>query len=118
MNSMSRKITVPNGNPSRTVVAIASCASIFPCAVFTNDDEQCPSLLVATGTRAMERLGGLIHRMPQTAFATLIGVAAISALPPLNGFASEWLLFQTILLSPSFSEWIGAVWNRRRLSRC
>lgn len=63
------------------------------------------SLLVATGTRAMERLGGLIHRMPQTAFATLIGVAAISALPPLNGFASEWLLFQTILLSPSFSEW-------------
>jgi formate hydrogenlyase subunit 3/multisubunit Na+/H+ antiporter MnhD subunit len=63
------------------------------------------SMLVATGTRAMEKLGGLIHRMPLTALATLVGAAAISALPPLNGFASEWLLFQTILLSPSFTSW-------------
>ena len=48
----------------------------------------------------MERLGGLIHRMPLTAFAFLVGCAAISALPPLNGFVSEWLTFQAILLSP------------------
>ncbi len=54
----------------------------------------------ATGERDLERLGGLIHRMPQTAFAILIGCIAISALPPLNGFASEWLAFQAILLSP------------------
>ena len=58
------------------------------------------SVLTATGERDMERLGGLIHRMPQTAFAFLIGCAAISALPPLNGFVSEWLIFQAILLSP------------------
>lgn len=49
------------------------------------------------GTRNMEELGGLIHRMPQTAFCFLVGSAAISALPPLNGFASEWMLFQSLI---------------------
>jgi hydrogenase-4 component B len=63
------------------------------------------AVLVATGERDMEHLGGLIHRMPQTAFAFLIGCAAISALPPLNGFVSEWLTFQAILLSPQLGSW-------------
>jgi formate hydrogenlyase subunit 3/multisubunit Na+/H+ antiporter MnhD subunit len=63
------------------------------------------AVLSATGQRDMERLGGLIHRMPQTAFAFLIGCVAISALPPLNGFASEWLTFQAILLSPELPSW-------------
>lgn len=48
-------------------------------------------------TRDLERLGGLIKRMPWTAATFLIGAAAISALPPLNGFASEWLTFQGLL---------------------
>ena len=61
--------------------------------------------LTATGERDMEHLGGLIHRMPQTAFVFLIGCAAISALPPLNGFVSEWLTFQAILLSPQLPSW-------------
>jgi hydrogenase-4 component B len=47
------------------------------------------AVLTATGERDMEHLGGLIHRMPQTAFVFLVGCAAISALPPLNGFVSE-----------------------------
>lgn len=59
----------------------------------------------ATGERDMERLGGLIHRMPQTAFCFLVGCAAISALPPLNGFVSEWLTFQAILLHPDLPQW-------------
>jgi formate hydrogenlyase subunit 3/multisubunit Na+/H+ antiporter MnhD subunit len=63
------------------------------------------AVLTATGERNMERLGGLIHRMPQTAFAFLVGCAAISALPPLNGFVSEWMTFQAILLSPSLPQW-------------
>ena len=63
------------------------------------------AVLVATGERDMERLGGLIHRMPQTALAFLIGCAAISALPPLNGFVSEWLTFQAILVSPDLPQW-------------
>jgi hydrogenase-4 component B len=54
----------------------------------------------ATGERDLERLGGMIGRMPQTALAFLVGCTAISALPPLNGFVSEWLTFQAILLSP------------------
>jgi formate hydrogenlyase subunit 3/multisubunit Na+/H+ antiporter MnhD subunit len=63
------------------------------------------SVLVATGERDMERQGGLIHRMPYTAFAFLIGCMAISALPPLNGFVSEWLTFQAILVSPQLPQW-------------
>jgi formate hydrogenlyase subunit 3/multisubunit Na+/H+ antiporter MnhD subunit len=63
------------------------------------------SVLTATGERDMEHLGGLIHRMPQTAFVFLVGCAAISALPPLNGFVSEWLTFQAILLSPQLPSW-------------
>jgi hydrogenase-4 component B len=59
----------------------------------------------ATGERDMEHLGGLIHRMPQTAFVLLVGCAAISALPPLNGFVSEWLTFQAILLGPELPSW-------------
>src|SRR5207244_4093002 len=60
----------------------------------------------ATGERDMEHLGGLVHRMPLTAFAFLIGSAAISALPPFNGFVSEWLTFQAILLSPALPQWL------------
>ncbi len=55
------------------------------------------SVLHATGTRNMEEMGGLIQRMPWTALFFLIGSAAISALPPLNGFVSEWLVFQALL---------------------
>src|SRR6202035_6054815 len=43
------------------------------------------AVLTATGERDMEHLGGLIHRMPQTAFVFLVGCVAISALPPFNG---------------------------------
>ena len=64
------------------------------------------AVLTATGERDMERLGGLIHRMPLTAFAFLVGSTAISALPPFNGFVSEWLTFQAILLSPKLPQWM------------
>jgi NADH:ubiquinone oxidoreductase subunit 5 (subunit L)/multisubunit Na+/H+ antiporter MnhA subunit len=47
----------------------------------------------ATGTREIDRLGGLIKKMPWTAGTFLIGSAAISALPPLNGFVSEFLIY-------------------------
>ncbi len=63
------------------------------------------AVLTATGERDMEQLGGLVHRMPKTAVAFLVGCAAISALPPLNGFVSEWLTFQSILVSPQLDQW-------------
>ena len=64
------------------------------------------AVLSATGERDMNRLGGLIHNMPRTAFVFLVGCVAISALPPFNGFVSEWLTFQAILLSPVFPSWV------------
>lgn len=63
------------------------------------------AVINATGTRDMETLGGLIHKMPYTSFAFLVGCVAISALPPLNGFVSEWLTFQAVLQSPNLPEW-------------
>ena len=51
------------------------------------------SVLHATGTREMSRLGGLWRAMPWTASLFTLGAAAISGLPPLNGFVSEWLVF-------------------------
>ncbi|MBZ0156552.1 MAG: hydrogenase 4 subunit B [Alphaproteobacteria bacterium] len=59
------------------------------------------SVLHATRERTMEEMGGLIHMMPWTAVLFLIGCISISALPPFNGFVSEWLTFQAFLLSPS-----------------
>ena len=55
------------------------------------------SVINQTHTRNMEEYGGLIKYMPQTAFFFLVGSMAISALPPFNGFFSEWLTFQTLL---------------------
>ncbi|MBI5676674.1 MAG: hydrogenase 4 subunit B [Nitrospirae bacterium] len=59
------------------------------------------AVLHATGERNMEEMGGLIHRMKWTAPLFLIGCVSISALPPFNGFVSEWLTFQAFLLSPA-----------------
>jgi hydrogenase-4 component B len=64
------------------------------------------AVLTATGERDMEHLGGLIHRMPLTAIAFLAGSTAISALPPFNGFVSEWLTFQAVLVSPTLPQWL------------
>jgi hydrogenase-4 component B len=55
------------------------------------------SVLCRTHIRNMEELGGLAARMPWTAGLFLLGAVAISALPPLNGFVSEWLTFQALL---------------------
>ncbi len=58
------------------------------------------SILHSSGLRNLNDMGGLIRIMPRTAFYFLIGALAISALPPLNGFVSEWLTFQTALQAP------------------
>ncbi|MBS0365733.1 MAG: hydrogenase 4 subunit B [Proteobacteria bacterium] len=57
------------------------------------------AVLHSTGERSLGRLGGLIHRMPWVAWLTLIGALALSGLPPLNGFISEWLLLQAFLFA-------------------
>lgn len=54
------------------------------------------SVYRATGLRDMEKMGGLIKSMPWTAAFFFIGAMAIAAIPPLNGFVSEWLIFQSL----------------------
>ncbi len=53
----------------------------------------------ATHTKDIEEYGGLLRRMPWTGLFFLIGAVSIAALPPTNGFVSEWLVFQSLFLS-------------------
>ncbi len=57
------------------------------------------SILYSTHTKNIEKLGGIIKKMPLSAILILIGVLSISAMPPFSGFVSEWLTFQSLLLS-------------------
>jgi hydrogenase-4 component B len=61
-------------------------------------------VVMATGTRQIESFGGLLRLMPWTGLCFLVGAMAISGLPPLNGFASEWLTFQAFLYGSSLSS--------------
>jgi hydrogenase-4 component B len=56
------------------------------------------SVITSTGSGNMEAMGGLLKRMPYTGLFFLIGSLSICALPPLNGFVSEWLTYQSLLL--------------------
>jgi hydrogenase-4 component B len=62
------------------------------------------AVLYRTHERDLEHLGGLIHRMPVTALLFLVGCISISALPPFNGFVSEWLTFQAALQTPQLEN--------------
>jgi formate hydrogenlyase subunit 3/multisubunit Na+/H+ antiporter MnhD subunit len=67
------------------------------------------SVQMATGTRDLDRLGGLLRRMPQTGALFLVASAAITALPPLNGFIGEWLLFQSLLHGAALGNTAGDI---------
>ena len=62
------------------------------------------AILHATGTRNLERLGGLSRRMKITSVLFFVGVLSAVAVPPFNGFVSEWLLFQSLLLSFTLND--------------
>ena len=62
------------------------------------------SVLHQTNTKNMEKYGGLIKAMPITAFTFLLASISISALPPTNGFLSEWMIFQSLLGSSSIDN--------------
>ena len=55
------------------------------------------SVLHATGTSDIEKLGGVAKKMPWTGAAIIVGAVAISALPPLNGFVSKWLMYLSLM---------------------
>ena len=70
------------------------------------------AVLQSTHTKNIEQLGGLIRKMPYTAVWFLAGAAAISALPPLNGFVSEWMTFQALFYLPqSMTGALGKVFS-------
>src|SRR5712692_300951 len=87
------------GHPQLAAVALIAALfhtlnhAIFKSLLFLGAG----SVLHSTRSRNMEELGGLIRPMPITAFCFLIGAVAISGLPPLNGFVSEWLTYQSLL---------------------
>ncbi|HWQ53447.1 MAG TPA: hydrogenase 4 subunit B [Bryobacteraceae bacterium] len=87
------------GHPSLAAIALAAglCHTlnhaVFKSLLFLGAG----SVLHSTHTRNMEEMGGLIRRMPVTALCFLVGSIAISGLPPLNGFISEWLTYQALL---------------------
>jgi hydrogenase-4 component B len=55
------------------------------------------SVLHGSGTKDLERLGGVLQRMPRTGSLMLLGALAIAGLPPMNGFVSEWLLYLALM---------------------
>ena len=85
----------------RELAAVAMAASLyhvlnhaaFKCLLFLGAG----GIVMATRTRRIEEFGGLLRRMPWTGVFFLVGAIAIAGLPPLNGFASEWVLFQALL---------------------
>jgi hydrogenase-4 component B len=90
-------------NDQKVVAGIALIAATYHLA---NHSVYKALLFLGTGaveagthTRDLDRLGGIAKAMPWTSVFFLIGVMAISALPPLNGFVSEWLTLQTVLRS-------------------
>jgi len=90
---------VTYGHPAMAVLGFAGAAlhtlnhALFKSLLFFGAG----AVAQATGTRDVERLGGLARRMPGTAAAFLVGAAAIVGLPPLNGFVSEWLVYRSLL---------------------
>jgi len=88
-------VAIDRGNPLWGQLALAGALlhvwnhGLFKALLFLGAG----SVLHATGTREMSRLGGLWRAMPWTAGLFTLGAAAISGLPPLNGFVSEWLVF-------------------------
>ena len=67
------------------------------------------SILHGTGTKDIERLGGLTQRMPRTAFAMIVGSLALAALPPLNGFVSEWLIYLSLIKSALLTSGLSSL---------
>ncbi len=93
-------IALATGRPALAVLALAASLlhvlnhALFKGLLFLGAG----GVVAACGTRQIEHMGGLARRMPWTAGFFLLGAMAISGLPFLNGFVSEWLVFQSLLL--------------------
>lgn len=93
-------LALAHGRSTLAAVAVtASLMHVLNHAVFKGLLFLCAgSIVMATATRQIEQFGGLLRQMPWTGVCFLVGAMAISGLPLLNGFPSEWLTFQALLL--------------------
>jgi formate hydrogenlyase subunit 3/multisubunit Na+/H+ antiporter MnhD subunit len=88
-----------SGHPTTAAIAMVAALllmvnhSVFKGALFL----AAGAVQIATGTRDLDRLGGLMRRMPVTGTVFLVGALSVAALPPFNGFVGEWLLLQGLL---------------------
>ena len=95
-----------NGLPALAMLCLAGALfhtlnhAVFKSLLFMSAG----SVVQKTGERNIEEMGGLIKRMPHTALLFLIGAVSISALPPLNGFVSEYMIFTALLQSYDISN--------------
>ncbi len=93
-------LALATGRPGLAVLALAASLlhvlnhALFKGLLFLGAG----GVVASTGTRNIEQMGGLARRMPWTAGFFLVGAMAISGLPFLNGFVSEWLVFQSLLI--------------------
>jgi hydrogenase-4 component B len=92
--------------PQLAALALVACLlhvffhSLFKSLLFLGAG----AVVHATGTKDMERMGGLAKGMRYTSILFFVGALSISAIPPFNGFVSEWLIFQSLLLSYSIQD--------------
>jgi formate hydrogenlyase subunit 3/multisubunit Na+/H+ antiporter MnhD subunit len=88
-----------SGHPTTAAIAMVAALllmvnhSVFKGTLFL----AAGAVQIATGTRDLDQLGGLMRRMPVTGAVFFVGALSVSALPPFNGFVGEWLLFQGLL---------------------
>ena len=99
-------VFVASNHPSLAAIAFAAAFyhtlnhSIYKALLFFATG----AVNLNTGTRNIDRLGGLIKAMPLTALFFLVGALSIAALPPFNGFVSEWLTLQAMLQSAGLAS--------------
>jgi len=69
------------------------------------------SVVHAAGTAEIDHLGGLARRMPWTALLFLVGCVSICALPPANGFVSEWIVYRSLFGAAAHADGAPAIWS-------
>jgi formate hydrogenlyase subunit 3/multisubunit Na+/H+ antiporter MnhD subunit len=100
------------GYPNLAAIGIAVCLlhtvnhAVYKTLLFLGAG----SLVHATHAASLEAYGGLIKRMPVTAACVLVGALSLAALPPLNGFPSEWLTFQALVAGARHTAPALAIW--------
>jgi hydrogenase-4 component B len=95
-------------HPLFGVIALVGCLyhivnhACFKSLLFFNSG----ALILRTGTRNLDRMGGLTKLMPLTAGCAVVGALSIAGIPPLNGFVSKWLIYQSAILGKPASVYV------------